>query len=75
LTTSGEAAGLHADGELAPAGAAGERAGTGLHGHHPHAAAQDRRGGAAPTRRVRVLLASKHPLKQVFLTAARALAP
>ena len=27
------------------------------------------------TRRVRVLLASKHPLKQVFLTAARALAP
>jgi hypothetical protein len=27
------------------------------------------------TRRVRVLLASQHPLKHVFLTAARALAP
>lgn len=27
------------------------------------------------TRRVRVLLASQHPLKHVFLTAAQALAP
>ena len=27
------------------------------------------------TRRVRVLLASQHPLKQVFLSAAHALAP
>ena len=27
------------------------------------------------TRRVRIMLASHHPLRQVFLTAARALAP
>jgi hypothetical protein len=27
------------------------------------------------TRRVRVLLASQHPLKHVFLNAARAMAP
>lgn len=27
------------------------------------------------TRRVRVLLAANHPMKQLFLTAARALAP
>lgn len=47
LELAARSAGLHIDAQPAPAGAQGHGAGTSLHDHDPHQAAQDRRGHRA----------------------------